>query len=268
MIFEEESIMEYKAQYEYALNIVKNFQNYIEIGDFRRFLLLVLNLESGPDNFLSQLGMGGSKGKVTLPYDPEKKMYYAKAMSGITLSNQMTIYLTCEKKTDQLINKADAKIFKDTLSDYEIKNLLPNKFKLICPNVVDYSSEAFTGKNKPKPFIGAIESLFTDLLEFLIVQQMKYVFIWEGEGDQPDLLFTINMPFDPIHNAPAQFQYFDVYLDSTHQMRGNSFIWIHEDNKENIKIEVLKEIREKYSHSDMFNSNFTIIVPVKSFQIP
>jgi hypothetical protein len=260
--------MEYKAQYDYALSLLKDFQNYVEVGDFRSFILLTLNLENGPESLLSQLGMGGSKGKTVLPYDPEKNMYYAKVMAGMSMNNQLTIFMKSEKKTDKLINKADSAIFTSTLTAYEIKNLLPSKFTVLCPNILDYSSKAFTTEAKPKPFTSAIESLYTDLLEFLVVQQMKYVFLVEGKGKEPDLLFSINMAYDPIHNAPNQFQYFDVYLDPDHQCRGNSFIWVHEDNKENLKVEFLKEIKEKYSHSDMFNSNFTIIVPIKSFNTP
>jgi hypothetical protein len=257
----------YQKDYAYALDQLKNFKNYIEITDFRPYLLMVLNLESGPDNILSQLGMG-AKGKTILPYDPEKKIYYTKAMSGMSMNNQITLYYRTEPKTDKLKNKSTDPIFTNALSAYEAKNLIPQKYLMICPKILDFATDAFTDDAKPKPFASAIESLFIDLLEFLVVQSPKYVFLLEGKGDAPDLVFTLNLSFDPTHSAPNQYQYFDVFIDTDHRLRGNTFIWTKEDAKENLQISFLKEIKEEFSHSDMFNSNFTIIVPVKSFDIP
>jgi hypothetical protein len=257
----------YKIDYSYAMKRLKEFNNYIEIEDFRHFLLMVLNMESGPEGILSQLGMA-PKGKTILPYDPEKKMYYAKVMAGMSMNNQLTIYIKTEKKTDKLVNKAESPIITDTLTSYECKNMLPPKFVLLCPRMVDYSDQAFTENAKPKPFASAIESLFVDLMDFIVVQNVKYLFFLQGEGDEPDILFTINLSYDPMHSSINQFQYFDVYMDPEHKLRGYSFIWVHEDNKENAKLDFLKEIKDEFSHSDIFNSSFTIIVPVKSFKVP
>lgn len=252
--------MNAKEKYDYAVQKLKNFNNYIEIGDFRKFILLVLNLEgSGPEALLNQFGLGGSKGKLVLPYDPEKKMYYAKVMSGVSLNDQLIIYFKSKELHKDLVNKANSKFFESVLTPYECKNLLPAKFLMVIPKIVDYTKSAFTKENSPKPTFAAVDSLFFTLKEFIVSQNLKYIFLLEGDGDAPDLAFTINMSFDPIHSSPNQIQYFDILVDEEKQLRGKTFVKMNEE----LEMNFLNEIKD--SSAELFNSNFTIIIPIKSF---
>jgi len=128
--------MNFEEKFEFAKEKFKSFSNYIEISNFREFLLLILNIEGdGAEAIMRQLGMG-SKNKATLPYDPFKKIYYTKVISGLSMKNQLKIYIKSKKINESLQNKLDSKIFTDNLSDFERKNLLPNKFSLIIPTTL------------------------------------------------------------------------------------------------------------------------------------
>ena len=47
--------MEYQKKYQIAMDSLLNFNNYIEISDFRRFILLILNLDSGGPEAMLQV---------------------------------------------------------------------------------------------------------------------------------------------------------------------------------------------------------------------
>ncbi|MFX0072266.1 MAG: hypothetical protein ACFFAO_14365, partial [Candidatus Hermodarchaeota archaeon] len=53
----------------------KDFNNYIELGNFRSFLLFTLTSQI-PTNILAQIGLGGSREVINLPYSPLFKIYY------------------------------------------------------------------------------------------------------------------------------------------------------------------------------------------------
>jgi hypothetical protein len=252
--------MSNQEKYDFAMQKLKDFKNYIEIADFRKFLLLILNMESGgPEAILSQLGMG-SKGKTVMPYDVEKQCYYEKIMAGMSMNDQLTVYIKSEEKTTKLVNKSDSELFVNTLSPFEQKNLLPGKFILLTPKVTDYTQQAYTTDMSPKTSIPAIESLYTNLIDLIVSQNLKYLFMIQGEEDEPDVVFIIDMTFDPTHASTNQIQFFDVFVDDSKQLRDQTFIKITED----LEITFLNEITDA-SYSEMFNSNFTIVIPVKSF---
>ena len=55
----------------------ENFSNFIELKDFRTFLLFTLTSQV-PTNIMAQLGLGGNKDVINLPYSPDSKIYYQK----------------------------------------------------------------------------------------------------------------------------------------------------------------------------------------------
>ena len=63
------------------MNIVneffKGFTNYLELEDFRAFLMLTLTSQS-PMNIMAQLGLGGDKSIINLPYNPDFNIYFQK----------------------------------------------------------------------------------------------------------------------------------------------------------------------------------------------
>ncbi|QEE16461.1 hypothetical protein DSAG12_02291 [Promethearchaeum syntrophicum] len=252
--------MNFEEKYEFAKEKFKTFRNYIEISDFRQFMLLILNIEGdGAEAIMRQLGMG-SKTKTLLPYDPFKKAYYTKVISSLSMKNQLKIYIKSEKINESLLNKSDSKIFTENLSEYERKNLLPNKFALITPSVVDTLYEN-PEKIEKKEIIPVIESLYEDLAEFIASQNLKYIFILED--DTADILFTVNMSYAPDTNSSNLIQFFDVFIDEEKKIRNHTFIRMKKDE---IDMEFMNEIKE-YSHSDIFKSHFTIIVKIKSFDL-
>jgi len=109
--------------------------------------------------------------------------------------------------------------------------------------------------------IPKIESLYTDLAEFIASQNLKFIFLLEDEV--ADILFTLNMSFAPDHQSSNQIQYFDVYIDEEKKIRNHTFIRM---KNEEIEMEFMEDIKN-YSHSEMFKSHFTIIVKIKSFNV-
>jgi len=250
--------MNFEEKFEFAKEKFKSFSNYIEISNFREFLLLILNIEGdGAEAIMRQLGMG-SKNKATLPYDPFKKAYYTKVISGLSMKNQLKIYIKSKKINESLQNKLDSKIFTDNLSDFERKNLLPNKFSLIIPTIVD-SIEEKSEEIEKREITPVIESLYVDLAEFVASQNLKFIFLLED--DIADILFTVNMSMAPDNNSTKHIQFFDVYIDEDKKIRDHTFIRM---TKEKIDMEFMNEIKD-YSHSEIFKSHFTIIVKIKSF---
>lgn len=257
--------MNYQEKYQFALKALENYQNSLEISKFRNFLLLILNLESsGPEAMLRQLGMA-PKGKTTLPYDPEKKVYYTKIMSNLSMKNQLLIYFPTEKMNEEFINKQDSSLFTKFLTSFERKNLLPSNYVIITPDVVDFSTHVLKDQNSPKPLCVGIESLYNNLAELILTQNSKFIFLLEGEN--ADLLFTMNISLEPTSNSKNSIQFFDVYVDEKQELRDHTFIQMKKEavKKGNLEMEFIDEIKE-LSHSDMFDSQFTIIVPVKSFK--
>ena len=256
--------MNYDEKYKYASEMLKEFKNFLEVSDFRKFLLLILNLEGGgPEALMRQLGLGG-KGKTILPYDLKRKAYFTKIMSGLSLASHLIIYHKTEKLSDMFLNKADSPMFEKVLTPFERKNLLPTNFMLISPQVVDYSKEGLNDKMAPKEMISGIETLFDDLGEFIASHDLKFVFFLQGKGKKPDIAFSMNVAFTPNNDSPNDIQYFDVFVDEEMRMRDNTFIRMENDE---LKLEFVKEIRE-FSHSEMYNSHYTIIVPIDSFNPP
>ena len=260
--------MNYQDQFTFAVDSLQNFKNFIEVEDFRKFLLLILNLESGgPEAVLRQLGMA-SRDKITLPYDPLKKIYFTKIISGLSMTrNQLVIYHKSEKIVETFVNKPESALFQQTLSEFELKNLLPEKLVLITPEVVDFTSKILTGDNAiPQALIG-IESLYTNLAELIVTQDLKFIFLLEGAS--ADILFAINLNLDMAQDKKTPIQFFDVFVDETQKLRNYTFIRMKNKNiKEgNIEMEYLEEITG-IKRSELFESHFTIIIKVKSMNQP
>ncbi len=254
--------MNFEEKFEFAKEKFKSFSNNIEISktNFRQFLLLILNIEGdGAEAIMRQLGMG-SKTKTILPYDPFKKAYYTKVISGLSIKSQLKIYIKSDKINDSLINKSDSKIFTENLSDFERKNLLPNKFALIIPSIVDSLDENLD-QIINKEITPVIESLFVDLSEFIVSQNLKFIFLLED--DAADILFTVNMSIAPDSNTPKQIQFFDIFIDEDKKIRNHTFIRM---KKGEMDMEFMNEIKD-YSHSEIFKSHFTIIVKINSFNL-
>ncbi|MHA1674899.1 MAG: hypothetical protein ACTSYI_14885 [Promethearchaeota archaeon] len=253
--------MNSEEKYQIAVDRFKDFKNHFEIHDFRKFLLLILNLDAGgPEAMLQQLGMG-SKKRVVLPYDPETKMYYTKVMSGLSYHNQLLIYHKTKKLSEKFVNDAESTLFTESLSTFERENFLPGKFKVITPKMKDYTANVLKGKNSSKPLITGVESLYYNLAEMIVSQQSKFLFLIEG--DNADVLFSMNISFAPSHDGD-NIQMMDIFIDEEKKYRDFTFIRMKEGE---LEMDLLKEIQDM-SHGELYKSHFTIIVPIKSFNSP
>lgn len=253
--------MNIQEKHQFAVKKFEAFQNHFEILDFRKFLLLILNLDAGgPEAMLQQLGMG-SKKRVVLPFDPEKKMYYTKVMSGLSYHNQLMIYHKTEKLSPEFVNDSKSVLFTEFLTPYERKNFIPGNFKIITPEVKDYTEKILIGKNANKPVVTGIESLYFNLPEMIVSQKSKFLFLLEDEI--ADILFSMNISFNPSQDAD-HIQMIDLFVDETKQYRDKTFIQMKE---ENLEIACVNEIKE-LSHGELYQSHFTIVVPIKSFEAP
>ena len=58
---------ELKQRISLVHNIFENFSNFIELSDFRSYLLFTLTSQV-PTNILAQIGLGGNKEVINLPY--------------------------------------------------------------------------------------------------------------------------------------------------------------------------------------------------------
>ena len=250
-----------------------DFNNYIEIKDFKTFLLLIFNLGGGQQSMMEQMGMGGGNSRVTLPYDEDKGVYFSKIYAGMTTSQPIIIYCKRDKFSEdgkhQLIHKSNSNIFKDIFNKDELKRLKSNKTTLLTPSIIDYQEKTM----KPKKIVVGIDTYFKDLAEFIISHELKYIFMVESEAMNADILFALNIPMlsNECSNDKEMehIQYFDVFVDTEKQISKNDVHYIQLKKEEiddnNLKLHFLSEIKE-LGHADAFNSSYTLIVPVNSFK--
>ena len=123
------------------INIVKDyfkdFTNFIELEDFRSFLLLTLSSQT-PNTIMAQLGLGGNKEVVNLPYDPISKTYFQKA--NLMTSGSLIIYVKHEPIIEDFLIEKDNKLIKDNLTSNEFENALRGIKKFLFPQISDCST--------------------------------------------------------------------------------------------------------------------------------
>jgi hypothetical protein len=111
----------------------KDFTNFIELEDFRSFLLLTLSSQV-PMSIMAQLGFGGSKEVINLPYDPNSKAYFQKA--NLMTSGSLIIYAKSDSVTEKFFIEKDSSIIKKTLTSNEFDNALRGIKNLPFHNLV------------------------------------------------------------------------------------------------------------------------------------
>ena len=89
--------------------------------------------------------------------------------------------------------------------------------------------------------------------------QVKSVFVIDGQGDTPSVLFNFNFAMFPVPELQNNFQ-IETYLDADHLTEGKRFIRI---DLENYEVQFLDEV-EEIRH----NLQYTLILHVKSFTKP
>lgn len=244
------------------INIVKNyfkgFSNYIELNNFRDFLLFTLNSQVS-SNILAQLGMGSQQDVINLPFNPLFNIYYQK----INLISAGALIVFCKKNSisDKFIIEKDDPILKDYLSEMEKDLAFRTREKFIIPKISDCSPFQEEGN---EPLTLKIDDLYHDLKSFLAVTEPNILFVLDApEESDPDLLFAFNLMPEMPGKTDKKVLKMDVYLDSEHKTRDIKYLKREED----YTLKFLHEIKE-IGHAELFKSSFSLIMHIKSFNKP
>jgi len=249
---------ELKEKIELVHGYFKDFTNYIELNDFRSFLLFTLTSQI-PSNILAQLGMGGSKDIINLPYDPFVKIYYQKI--NLLSSGSLVIYVKIDPLTDEFLLEKDNPIFKDYLNPNEISLAFRGKEKFLFPKVSDCSSIDLEENFKLNV---KVDDLFHSLESFLAITEPNILFVIDGEQtSKHDLIFAFNIMPEIPGKLNKNILKVDIYLDSEHKTKGMNYLKREED----YSLTFLKDIKE-ISHAELYKSAFSLIIHIKSLKKP
>ena len=236
--------------------IFENFSNFIELSDFRSYLLFTLTSQV-PTNIMAQLGLGSNKEIINLPYNPIFNIYYQKI--NLISAGSLIVYTKNAPITDKFTLDKDDPIIKKYLNINEMSLAFRGKEKFILPKISDCSAFNVDGK-----LIIKVDDLFHSLESFLAITEPNLLFVIDANEDLlPDLVFTFNMMPEMPRRMDQRVLKIDVFFDKEHKTRDKVYL----EREENYNIKYLKDIKE-ISHADLYKSAFSLIIHVKSFSKP
>ena len=231
------------------------FTNFIELENFRAFLLLTLTSQ-GPMNIMAQLGLGGDKSIINLPYNPDFKIYYQKI--NLMTSGSLVLYTKSDPITEEFVLEKDDEVFKKFLSLNEIELAFRGKEKFIFPKVSDCSALEDSNLNIK------IDDLFHNLESFISYAQPNILLVFDApEPSKPDLLFTFNMTPQFPKKLDENVLQIDAYLDYEKKTKDINYLKREED----YKLTYLKDVKE-ISNAELYKSSFSLILHIKSINKP
>ncbi len=242
---------------------LKDFAGYIEIGNFMDFVYFNMSSDGGPEGVMGMLGMGASK-EMTINYDPERKIFYSRVLSGPQDANAITVFTRdnpIASKIGELVEKFHFDS-KDKMLDTIFSAKLREALKSQKNHVTFVESSDTTLLNDPKAtkINLRVETIYHNILSYISgFSQAKSIFVLDGTGSEPDLLFSFNFSMLPQAEQQVNYQ-LEVFLDSAHQTRGKRFILVDTETFKVSYIENVDEIRMNYQ--------YTLILHVKSFKKP
>ncbi len=232
----------------------ENFSNFIELPDFRSFLLFTLTSQV-PTNILAQIGLGGSKEVINLPYNPISKAYYQKI--NLMSAGSLILYVKNNPISDEFTLGKDDPIIKSFLNPNEISLAFRGKEKFLLPMISDCS----TLNNDETSLTVKVDDLFHSLESFLAVTEPNLLFVIEAKNDsEPDLLFAFNLMPEMPSKLNQRVLKIDVYCDNEHTTKGKTYLKRQED----YSLSYLEDIKD-VSHTDLYKSAFSLILHIKSF---
>lgn len=246
---------EIKEKLNFVNKKFKEFTNFIELNDFRAYLLFTLNAQV-PSNILAQMGFGGSKDVINLPYNPAAKAYYHKI--GL-MSGALIIYVKKDLLTDKFTLEKDDPIFKEFLNQNEKDLAFRGKEKFVFPKITECTSFQDSENN----LTVEVDDLYYSFESFMAVTEPNVVFVIDGEGDDPDIVFAFNLMPQLPTKTDKNLLKVDLFLDDKHLSKGATYLKREED----YELTFLKDVKE-VSHADLYKSSFSLIVHVKSFASP
>ncbi|TFG23405.1 MAG: hypothetical protein EU532_13520 [Promethearchaeota archaeon] len=234
------------------------FTNYIELKDFRSFLLFTLTSQI-PTNILAQMGLGGTRDVINLPYNPLFKIYYQKI--NMLSAGSLIVYVKSAPIKDELMVEKDDSIFKQYLNSNELSLAFRGKEKVLFPKISDCST--FEMDSDTTELHIEVDDLFHSLESFMAILEPNILFVIDKEVNEPDLLFTFNMMPQLPGKLKKKILKIDVFLDKDHKTKDIPYIKREEDYKL-IYMQDIKEI----SHTDLYKSAFSLVIHIKSFTKP
>lgn len=233
----------------------KGFSNHIELENFRSFLLFTLTSQV-PTNIMSQLGMGGSKDVIILPYNPYYKIYYQKI--NLFSTGSLIVYLKADPLSEDFILEKDNPIFKEYLNSNEMDLAFRGKEKILLPKISDVTSI------DNSDVIIKVDDLHHSLESFMAIAEPNILFVLDAKnGSDPDLLFAFNMMPEMPSLKNKDILKIDVFLDYDHKTKEMTYLKREED----FKLVYMKDIKE-ISHADLYKSAFSFILHIKSLDKP
>ena len=233
----------------------ENFSNFIELHDFRTFLLFTLTSQV-PTNILAQIGLGGSKDVINLPYNPIFNVYYQKI--NLMSSGTMIIYVKSDPISDEFTLGKDDPIIKSFLNPNEISLAFRGKEKFLLPKISDCST---FNTDDDYSLTVKVDDLFHSLESFLAVTEPNLLFILDAkDNSESDLLFTFNLMPEMPSKLNKKVLKIDIYYDTEHKTKDKTYVKRHED----YSISYLDDIID-VSHTDLYKSAFSLIIHIKSF---
>ena len=211
-----------------------------------------------PSNILAQMGLGGSKDVINLPYNPSFNIHYQKI--NLITAGSLIIYVKGDPISEEFMIEKDDPVFKEHLNPNEIDLAFRGKEKFLIPRISDCSSLDLDGG--AKKISVEIDDLFHSFESFMAITEPNIVFVLDGKANEPDLLFAFNM-MPELKIADKKVLKIDVYLDAEHKTKNMTYLKREED----YSLEFLKDIKE-VSHADLYKSKFSLIIHVKSLNSP
>ena len=249
---------ELKHKVELVQKHFENFSNFIELPDFRSFLLFTLTSQV-PSNILAQMGLGGNKEVINIPYNPILKIYYQKI--NLISAGSLIIYIKSDPISEEFILEKDNPIIKEFLNPNEMSLAFRGKEKFLLPLISDCST--CNGESNSKLTI-KIDDLFHSLESFLAVAEPNLLFVLgANKAQEPDLLFTFNMMPEMPSRLDQKVLKIDIFVDNEHNSKDITYI----KREENFIIKYLKDIKD-VSHADIYKSAYSLLLHVKSFNKP
>ncbi|MFX1243259.1 MAG: hypothetical protein ACFFA7_18585 [Promethearchaeota archaeon] len=238
--------------------VFEGFSNYIELPDFRSFLLFTLTSQV-PTNIMAQLGFGPNKEVINLPYNPIFNIYYQKI--NLISAGSLIIYVKSETITKNFTLDKDDQIIKNFLNPNEMSLAFRGKEKFLLPKISDCSAFEMDGNSTLHI---SVDDIFHSLESFLAVAEPNILFVVDATSEsEPDLIFTFNMmPQMPIR-LEKQILKIDAFFDESHKTRDKIYLRREED----YTISYLKDIKE-VGHAELYKSAFSLILHIKSFSKP
>ncbi len=241
----------------YILDKFRAFGNYIEIQDFKAFLILALNQIAGQKQFFQQI-MGTSGNPTLWFYEENANVFFMEFGLKELGFAPIIVYNRSNKKVDFVI-KGDNKLFAETLNKHEMELLVKPKMIVYSPTIVDHGRNIIHEDEMSIKTVIKINSVYKKLEEFIVAPSLlSYFFVLESENG-PDIVFTLREPIK-VNNKSLVLQPLDVYLDEEKILRGNLYVMLDE----NLKMTLIKDF--KMEKSELFEKNITLIVRIKSFE--